>query len=406
MTTLNEGTMSLQSAWNVYHNRIDEMRALVEASPQFQNPANRAKAYHGLIEAQAMAYNLAIASRTQPPLIQTRSWYADVYTLGGNSPDFYYGTVFLDGARSYRISGRFGELKMIIAQVYSHLMGHPESKMLANFEFNSADMKDGETFEVIASANKHDGNWIPLDPASNNNFIFFRRAFEDWHADLGELKVELLDDPHSLNEVNAELQSERILLAADFVKFLVTQWNIGIYELYLKVNGGEKNVLTVVPGSTIAQEKMGSPSTSYAWGVSDLKEDEALIIEQDVPEAQYWSYQLFDVWCKPLDFVNNQTDVNMNRAFIDSDGKLRLVICARDPGVANWLDPVGRLEGTIVGRNYLATRLPSKVDTTLVNASEILAHFPQDTRLIGPEQRRKDLLYRSDSYLKMYNEIK
>jgi hypothetical protein len=45
------------------------------------------------------------------------------------------------------------------------------------------------------------------------------------------------------------------------MEFLITQWNIGIYELYLNVNEGKKNAAKLVPGSTIAQQKMGSPST-------------------------------------------------------------------------------------------------------------------------------------------------
>jgi hypothetical protein len=396
----------LQQAWNEYYQRIDKMRALTEASAGFQNPANRPKAYHALIEAQAMAYNLAMASRSHPPLIQTRAWYADVFTLGGNSPDFYYGALFLDGSKTYKITGNFGELKLVIAQVFSHLMGHPESKMLSNFEFNDAEIADDGSFEVIASAEKHEGNWIPLDPSSKNNFLFIRRAFEDWNVDLGDLKVTLQGEPSFYDEVDPELQAERIMLAADFMEFLVTQWNIGIYDLYLNVNEGKKNVVKIVPGSTIAQEKMGSPSTSYVWGVYDIKEDEALIIEQDVPEAKYWSYQLFDVWCKPLDFVNHQTDVNMNRAHIDSDGKWRLVISAKDPGVANWLDPAGRLEGTIVGRNYLATQLPEQVEVKLVKASEILDHLPDDTKKVTPEERQKALEYRRQSYLRMHHEIK
>jgi hypothetical protein len=74
------------------------------------------------------------------------------------------------------------------------------------------------------------------------------------------------------------------------MEFLITQWNIGIYELYLNVNEGKKNGVKLAPASTIAQQKMGSPSTSCVWGVYDLREDQALVIEQDVPRARYWSY--------------------------------------------------------------------------------------------------------------------
>ncbi len=408
-----ESCQLLSNAWEQYHERCAAMRQRIEASPQFQNPANRAKAYHSLLEAQAMAYSLAIAPRTNPPLLSTRFWYANMYTLGGNSADFYYGTVFLDGSRTYKITGNYGDLKLIVAQGYSQLLGDPASSMLGNFEFNDFALNPDGSFEVIISAEKHDGNWIPLDISSRNNFFFFRRAVADWKDNLGDMQINLVDDfarhnqpeEKPYDETDPVLQANRIIQAANLMEYLVTQWNIGIYQLYLKINGGEKNKITLLPGADIAKEFMGSPSTNYLFGIYDIKEDEALIIEMDVPQAGYWSFQLFDVWCKPIDFVNHQSDINMSRAAIDSDGKYRAVISAMDTGAANWLDPDGRLEGTMVGRNYLSTSIPAKPVVTRVKASEVFDHLPADTRKVTAQQRKAALDYRRTAYLKMYKEI-
>lgn len=397
--------MTLDEAWKQYHERAEELRQLTIATPRFrERQDHRARGYHALLEAQAMAYQLAVAPRTEHPVIHTRAWFADVFTLGGNSPDFYYGAVLLDGRRSYRVTGRYGDLRLILLQGYSHLIGHPQSKLLGNFDVSELDVGDDGTFEVMLSARRHAGNWIPLDPESRLNFFFVRRALADWNQDRGDLRIEALDAAEPYSDLDEALQAERILLAADVMSYLVKQWNIGIYDLYMRTNDDRANRLRVIGGKEIAEKYMGSPSTYYMWGVYRVEDDEALIIEYDVPRARYWSFQLFDVWCKPLDFVNHQTDVNLDRAAIDADGKVRFVVAQRDPGVANWLDAVGRREGTLVGRNYLAEVAPSDPVVKLVKLAELSEHLPPDTRRVTPQERAEALEYRRRSYWKMYDE--
>ncbi|MFA5632716.1 MAG: DUF1214 domain-containing protein [Porticoccaceae bacterium] len=399
-------TQLLRDAWEEYQRTTEEMRELVESSDRFRNsPENRAKAYHGLIEAQAMAYNLALAPRVEYPVIHNRFWYGDLYTLGGNSPDFYYGTLFLDGSREYRLTGNYGDYRMIIAQSFSHVLGHPDSKMLGNYEFDKFELGDDGSFEVILSADKHEGNWIPLDRNSKYNFVFVRRAVSDWNDELGHMELSLIGEKHYYDELDILAQAERIHNAAHVLRYLVRQWNVDVYQQFLDANDGEKNTVKLLPGTVNAESTMGSPSTFYVWGAYELADDEALIIEMDVPDAGYWSIQLFDVWTKPLDFINRQTDVNMSRAAIDSDGKYRVVISARDPGVTNWLDTGGRKEGGIVGRNYLSRAVPGDPVARLVKFSEVHENLPKETKMVTPAERREALEYRHKSYLKMFNEF-
>src|SRR5262245_56351104 len=101
---------ALKQAWDGYYRTLDEMRVLMESTPRFQDtPQHRAKAYHTLMEMQAMAYNFAIAPRMSHPRIYVQTgWQTDVYTLGQNGPDWRYGIVFLDGRQRYRLRGRMG----------------------------------------------------------------------------------------------------------------------------------------------------------------------------------------------------------------------------------------------------------------------------------------------------------
>jgi hypothetical protein len=295
-------------------------------------------------------------------------------------------------------------MKVLVMQVFNTILGGAGQKQLINVDLAQwADAKGN--FEAILSAKQHRGNWIPIDPDSDFNFLFIRRFFDDWYADRGALDIELLDGPIDNQDLDEAAIARRIRRAADILLFLVERWNIGVYDLYLSKNNGKKNSVAVVPGSEIASDSAGSPSTVYTWGVFDIQGDEALIIESEVPDAAFWSLQIQDVWTKPINYLDHQSDINHKRAVIDSDGKFRAVISLKDPGLANWLDPDSHKEGTIVGRAYHARTTPSTPTVKLVKATELKKHLPHDTKYVTPEQRRTAIKQRRDGLLRMFGDI-
>jgi hypothetical protein len=403
-TAIKASSSALQSAWAQYHAAVEAGRIAIENTDRFKrNPEHRAQAYYTLAEAQAMAYNFAIAPRLDHPLVHTHtSWLTHIYTLGGNSADFLYGSIFLDGKRSYRLTGRPGELKLILFQVFSTLMGSPQSKSIGNYDFADFKLNADGTFDVVLSATPHEGNWIRLDPSSSFNYILLRRALADWSDDPGELKLTALDSPPTIDDSSESALIERIQLATDFRKFTVDKWTIGFYDRVLERANGRKNVSAIDPGAPQASELAGSPTSTYANAVYEIKPDEALIAEIDVPtDAAYWSYQLYDVWLRSLDFRNHQTNINMHRAAIDKDGKFRAVVSLTDPGVANWLDPMGRKEGFLVFRNYRSKATPNP-DLKLVKLADLRKHLPKDTKWVTPAERQQIIAYRQNGYQKMY----
>src|SRR5262249_39770140 len=89
----------------------------------------------------------------------------------------------------------------------------------------------------------------------------------------------------------------------------------------------------------------------YYEGSYDLKDDEALIVEAKVPgKCAYRSIILTNALCETTDWYNNQASLNEAQAKADSDGVLRVVVSAKDPGVPNWLDTSGHPVGVIQGR--------------------------------------------------------
>jgi hypothetical protein len=66
----------------------------------------------------------------------------------------------------------------------------------------------------------------------------------------------------------------------------------------------------------------GLPRQAYYDGIHELTDDEALILESEIPEeCRYWQALVGDDRFCTVDWVNRQSSLNDAQAHIDSDGK-------------------------------------------------------------------------------------
>ena len=141
----------------------------------------------------------------------------------------------------------------------------------------------------------------------------------------------------------------------------------------------------------------GLPKQAYYDGIHEIGDDEALILESELPETcRYWQALVGDDRFCTVDWVNRQSSLNDSQAHIDSDGKFRAVISRLDPGVPNWLDKADYPWGIIQMRWNRASDYP---DPTIkkVRLGEVRNHLPEDTPVVTPAQRREGLRRRRDS---------
>jgi hypothetical protein len=382
----------LQQAWTEYRDAAERARALLESTARFSDhPDLQGPAYAGLLEAQAMAYNFVIApTRSDVPEIFWQStWYADLYCLGQPISDFSYGGLFLDGRGRYRLHGRIGDLRLLLLQVHTGMQGVPGSTEIGNYVLDDAADADGRFSLTIGGSDDAD---IRLDPTSAENFLLVRRITGDWFDDLGTLDVEVVEPPPARAHDPATVAA-RIRTAAAFLEYLVRVFTVGLYDLYI-ARAGATNAWAAMPGAEVATSLVGSPSTTYVPAVFSIAEDEALVAEWDPPTSAYWSFQVGDVWSRPLDVTHHQTDLNMVRAAIDPDGRVRVVLCLTDPGYANWLDPCGHRTGTLVVRNYRARDDTVPPTLRVVPLADLAAALPEGAARRTPEERRRDLEHR------------
>ena len=142
----------------------------------------------------------------------------------------------------------------------------------------------------------------------------------------------------------------------------------------------------------------GVPGRWMVHGTFELDDDEALIVKTAPASGNYQGIQLLDLWLEALEYANRQTSLTGDQTQPADDGCYRYVVSSRDPGVANWLDTVGRRRGVMLLRYDGATEgiLDSRArpTTTKVKLAELAAHLPAGTVAVSPEERRREIAAR------------
>jgi uncharacterized protein DUF1214 len=310
-----------------------------------------------------------------------------VYTLQPN-PDDIYLYCPIRGELTYRVAGNRGTVALLSFTTSDgtsglvgegHVVGHHN-------DLDHRDLvigPDGE-FELLFSAERpagYEGNWAKMDPEATVMMIRYRSV--DWFAERDpQLTIECLSPVGPKPRLTAEQIIERVELMAGFPGRAMTRF----FDMQ---NGIKERVGVNVFEPSRYQ---GGLSKQVYWpAVFELSEDEALVIETEMPKVcPYWNIQLNDPYFNAVEYVYRLSSLNGATARLSSDGKLRAVIALSDPGVPNWLDPAGFTEGTIYGRWYDCDTNPVP-SLTRMPLAKLREHLPGDTPVVTPEERAAEL---------------
>jgi hypothetical protein len=140
----------------------------------------------------------------------------------------------------------------------------------------------------------------------------------------------------------------------------------------------------------------GSADIAYGGGTFRLEDDQALLIETVPPKARNWSFQYYTMgWFESADVAHRQVSLNNAQTRVDGDGKVRIVVSKRDPGVQNWIDTEGRSYASLTYR-WIWTEDQPAPTTTLIPFADVRKHLPPETPAFGAEARREQIRVRRE----------
>ena len=381
--------MTKLRGWNHYIDLLRPAGDLVAKTWKPDDEAYRADVYRQMVMSVAYAYFQYFQSNDEHP--EFMPLWNSVFLLQPNPDDVYYYAP-LDARRTYRIVGERGTVHMV-----NFLFGHNMIGMVEDYAGSTGYIDDKEipvqpdgTFEVWFGTQKpsgHVGHWYQLDPRVDH--VIVRLRSYDWGHEVDpRMAIECVGAPPQKRRMGIDEIHERLERALTLPERFSRLW----FDM--------QNKFVAEVGTNIFRlerytNMQGMPNQEYWFAKFEVGENEALILETELPEVRpYWNIQMNDPYFNAVEYVYRQASTNGHYARVDSDGKYRGVVAHTDPGVHNWLDTGGFTEGTIFGRWLQCSSSPLPMLTRVPLAS-VREHLPTDTPTVSESERRALLRTRS-----------
>jgi hypothetical protein len=371
-----ESSLMQGEAWSRFCDTLKSVGADLLTERQ-RAPIDCADAFHYLA-------GLAVAGIKQAfdhadPDAPKWSTFPDSFSRwGAENPDNRYLRAALDPQKSYRLYGNCGDCHDVLFEVSEGYMQLGKLKNFATMSMRDFTVEANGDIEIIVSPAEHGGNWLPLDPQAHH--LVVREYYYDWNeAAPAWFALEPLECETAPPADDAAAVAARIADAGLWIEQTAAYWKTWVDEVARQSQPGVFNQARAYPG--------GAKDIMYGNNFYQLEEDEALLIEGEPPQALYWQFSLINNAFVTMDYTNRQASLNGRQIHLDSDGRFRVVLAHRDPGVPNWLDTGGRLTGMLQFR-WISTRNNPVLKATKIRCGQLRERLPADTPVVSPPQRR------------------
>lgn len=273
--------------------------------------------------------------------------------IGADNPDNIYMRTRVSSEHRYRISGTPGNSAVFSFGSKTERDWSDEHQVTnADLDVHALPLDDDGRFSFIASQERPEsGAWLPLPPGSFQ--ITGRQSFVDHPNNVpAQIKIELIDEDVVYEPLKVE----------DFARQLrgATRQVAGISNVFAEWTRLFMTRPHEMPdwGQERFQNAGGDPTIHYLHGYWNLADDEAWVLETQVPDCEYWNFVLQNWWMESLDYDRTNTHLNSHTGKLNDDGTLTIVVAAKDPGFGNWLNTAGHREGTALLRWVKADNHP------------------------------------------------
>ncbi|MGD1282736.1 DUF1214 domain-containing protein [Mycobacterium seoulense] len=382
-----DGDLDLVRAWAYLQDRLHEAAQVVESDAGSRNRVDLAGGMRHLLVLLTAGIDEVLRFDPDPILCVQRTSTDDIVTWGMECPDCLYTRAVLRGGESYRLSGNRGTARYVGLQTMNGIAA------TANELVDELEVDPDGHFEVVLSVDERPGNWMRIE--GDHPTLTVRHFFYDWDTEVASsLHIERLGDAvdaHGPSVGPDAALSRQLVALGDFVRD-----NLAFF-LQFGAAAPTNGFLPPIDRTDIGAAAENRP----VIGRWELQPDEALIVEVKPPQGIYWSFSIGNPWWETIHYGRHQSSLNAHQAAVDSDGQVRVVLCAADPGVANWLDTAGHSNGPIILRCVRTETAPTPT-TRVVAYGNIDAELPPDTTKVTPEERRRVLAARRRAVRKRF----
>ena len=245
---------------------------LVASSEVNRNSVDYASGMRHLMVLLAVGVDEALRVDPDPVLAVTRTSTDDILTWGMECPDCMYLRATLRGGETYRLFGNRGTARYVGLQTMNGIAS------TANCLVDDLEMDADGDFEVVLSADEHEGNWMRVD--GDHPTLVVRHFFYDWDTERpSSLQIERIGDevePKDRSVAADVAVARQIYALGDFVHDNL--------KFFLDFNAGPPANAFMPP---IDRSDMGAAAENRpVIGRYELEPDEALILEVEPPQGR------------------------------------------------------------------------------------------------------------------------
>jgi hypothetical protein len=356
---------------------IAEAELLVREAPHIETEADLLEGLQYLAGCIAACTHLAFDYDRDHPFLHSGT--GPFTKMGLDNPDtLYFGTRVQTG-HEYVVKGTRGTTTDLSFQ-------------LLGGEYTDDNVPDSETAfddrELDIAANG-DYEWR-FTPKTNAQLVI-REVYNDWSAQRGKVAIARTDTAGTAPPaLTRDLIEKRFAVAGKQLVQRVKTWLQFPQWFYMNI-----------PVNTMVAPRLtpGGLATQYSSaGHFELAPDQALVITLPATDAPYLGFQLGSLWYISLDYINHQTSLNGTQAQVDADGKIRIVVADRNPGVTNWVETLGHRKGFLQFRWQRVSRELTEADgptVELIDIDDVAGYLPfHDSNKISQEDWRARIALR------------
>ena len=315
---------------------------------------------------------------------------------GIDNPDSVYRVIPISGDERYEIRGRVGEHRM--TENYFTLWD-ADMGTVDVLDGRRMHVEDDGSFLITVDSAPAGGrlNHVQSSPAAHE--LYIRDVLLDWgRDDPNALTVERLGGPPATPPLSLDEQADATArMMAHFADF-TGKLSHGMYK-------SPENHFSL---AWSADHTGGLRNQVYVAGRFVLAPDEAFVVDVSDGGAEYFTVPLSNIWGTTLDVLDRTGSLNKAQSVANEDGTYTYVIAAQDPGVHNWIDTDGLLEGILTLRMAEFPAGGARPDLSargrVVKLDRLDAEVPE-LMTVTPDFRVSQLAERRAAYLRRLPEL-
>ena len=350
--------------WDTFCENLKEVGSIIESESSLSE-IDQAEGYRYLLRLMRLSLEMNL-EHSNPSSPSFYNLSHETAKIGADNPDNIYLNANIDGKQSYEVYGNIGESDYLSFGLKENRYSK-DGTMISLGEIDMRDMSvdSSGNFSLYVGGESDSKNFLPLP--ENANMLIVRQTYKNrisqTHAKINIKTTSSTATPDLLTLVKLENQLHQTLA---FVRGTASTFIKWVHEF----KNNHKNQLPM-GDQAFFQAAGGDPKICYLHGYYDFDKSEYMEITTDIPDCEYWNFQLENYWMESLDYRHYPIHINESSATFNNDGTLTINISHLPMNIKNNLITEGRNNGAMLLRWIGASSYPiPNVEIKKINSLE------------------------------------